>query len=134
MMFGNEGDDWIEHGMADGSAGENFDVRGLDSIVGNDVFIGDSRRRPDGRRRRRRHHGRQRRQRADRYLGASGFDWAVFQHDTLAANVDLNLRAFDETPVPLSVASIPGPVRVGGRSVGIGSSATSCAATMPTRP
>ena len=41
-MFGNEGDDWIEHGMADGSAGDNFDPRGRDSIVGNDVFIGDT--------------------------------------------------------------------------------------------
>ena len=40
MVFGNEGDDWIEGGMADGSAGENFDARGLDLIVGNDVFIG----------------------------------------------------------------------------------------------
>ena len=32
MVFGNEGDDWIEGGMADGSAGDNFDVRGLDTI------------------------------------------------------------------------------------------------------
>ena len=56
----------------------------------------------------------------DRFLGGSGFDWASFQGDQLAANVDLNLRAFDETPVPLSIASALArfefdrrPVRVG---------------------
>ena len=104
MIFGNEGDDWIEHGMADGSAGENFDVRGLDSIVGNDVFMGDTvsdRMGGEGGDDIMVGNGGT----GDRYLGASGFDWAVFQHDTLAANVDMNLRAFDETPVPLSVAS-----------------------------
>lgn len=104
MIFGNEGDDWIEHGMADGSAGENFDTRGLDSIVGNDVFMGDSvadRMGGEGGDDIMVGNGGQ----VDRYLGASGFDWAVFKHDTLAANADLNLRAFDETPVPLSVAS-----------------------------
>ena len=104
MIFGNEGDDWIEHGMADGSAGENFDVRGLDSIVGNDVFMGDSvadRMGGEGGDDIMVGNGGT----GDRYLGASGFDWAVFQHDTLAANVDMNLRAFDFTPVPLSVAS-----------------------------
>ena len=104
MIFGNEGDDWIEHGMADGSAGENFDVRGLNSIVGNDVFMGDTvsdRMGGEGGDDIMVGNGGT----GDRYLGASGFDWAVFQHDTLAANVDMNLRAFDETPVPLSVAS-----------------------------
>ena len=104
MIFGNEGDDWIEHGMADGSAGENFDVRGLDSIVGNDVFMGDTvsdRMGGEGGDDIMVGNGGT----GDRYLGASGFDWAVFQHDTLAANADLSLRAFDETPVPLSVAS-----------------------------
>ena len=105
MVFGNEGDDWIEGGMADGSAGENFDTRGLDFIVGNDVFIDSFF--PDrmigeggddimvgsmgGQ--------------VDRFIGGSGFDWASFQGDQFAADVDLNLRAFDETPVPLSIAS-----------------------------
>ncbi len=41
----------------------------------------------------------------DRFIGGSGFDWASFQGDQFAADVDLNLRAFDETPVPLSIAS-----------------------------
>ena len=27
MLFGNEGDDWLEHGMADGSAGYHFQSR-----------------------------------------------------------------------------------------------------------
>ena len=105
MVFGNEGDDWIEGGMSDGSAGENFDARGLDAIVGNDVFIdsifparmngegGDDIMVGSA--------GGQ----VDRYLGGSGFDWASFQGDQFAADVDLNLRAFDETPVPFSAAS-----------------------------
>ena len=105
MVFGNEGDDWIEGGMADGSAGENFDTRGLDIVPGNDVFIDSMF--PDrmigeggddimvG------SQGGQ----VDRFIGGSGFDWASFQGDQLAADVDLNLRAFDETPVPLSIAS-----------------------------
>ena len=105
MVFGNEGDDWIEGGMADGSAGENFDARGLDIIVGNDVFIDSIF--PD------RMNGEggddimvgSMGGQVDRFLGGSGFDWASFQGDAVAANVDLNLRAFDETPVPLSIAS-----------------------------
>ena len=105
MVFGNEGDDWIEGGMADGSAGENFDTRGLDLIVGNDVFIDSMF--PD------RMNGEggddimvgSQGGQVDRFIGGSGFDWASFQGDQLAADVDLNLRAFDETPVPLSIAS-----------------------------
>ena len=105
MVFGNEGDDWIEGGMADGSAGENFDARGLDLIVGNDVFIDSMF--PD------RMNGEggddimvgSMGGQADRFLGGSGFDWASYQGDDLAADVDLSLRAFDETPVPFSVAS-----------------------------
>ena len=38
----------------------------------------------------------------DRFIGGSGFDWAVFKDDP--RGVDLILRAFDETPVPLSIA------------------------------
>jgi len=105
MVFGNEGDDWIEGGMADGSAGENFDTRGLDLIVGHDVFIDSMF--PD------RMNGEggddimvgSQGGQVDRFIGGSGFDWASFQGDALAADVDLNLRAFDETPVPLSIAS-----------------------------
>ena len=105
MVFGNEGDDWIERGMADGSAGENFDDRGLDAIVGNDVFMGDTVSDRMDRRRRRRHHGRQRRpgRPLPRRLPAS--TGPASSTIRSAANADLNLRAFDETPVPLSVAS-----------------------------
>jgi len=104
MIFGNEGDDWIEHGMADGSSGENFDTRGLDAIIGNDVFMGDTvsdRMLGEGGDDIMIGNGGF----GDRYIGASGFDWASFQHPTLGATADLNLRAFDETPVPLSQAS-----------------------------
>ncbi|WP_137819718.1 peroxidase family protein [Pseudomonas sp. 2FG] len=104
MLFGNEGDDWLEHGMADGSAGENFDTRGLDSIIGNDVFIGDTvadRMLGEGGDDIMVGNGGQ----VDRYIGSSGFDWAVFKDATAGASVDLRLRAFDETPVPLSPAS-----------------------------
>ena len=81
MIFGNEGDDWIEHGMADGSAGENFDTRGLDSIIGNDVFMGDTvsdRMGGEGGDDIMIGNGGF----GDRYIGASGFDWASFQHPT----------------------------------------------------
>ena len=104
MVFGNEGDDWIEGGMADGSAGENFDVRGLDTIIGHDVFIGSTtvdRMGGEGGDDIMVGNGGQ----TDRYLGASGFDWAVFKDDPFGVVVDLTLRAFDETPVPLSAAT-----------------------------
>ena len=119
MVFGNEGDDWIELGMADGSAGENFDTRGLDAIVGNDVFFGDTvSDRMDG-------EGGDdimvgNGGFGDRYIGGSGFDWAVFTHESLGATADLLLRAFDETPVPASDRNGPGPVRIDARSVWIG--------------
>ena len=79
FVFGNEGDDWIETGMVDGAAGDNFDPFGLDPIRGNDVFIGEGLtdrmdgeggddimvgNGGDG----------------DRYEGFSGFDWAVFKN------------------------------------------------------
>ena len=105
MVFGNEGDDWLELGMADGSAGENFDTRGLDSIVGNDVFFGDTvsdRMGGEGGDDIMVGNGGF----GDRYIGASGFDWAVFTHESLGATADLLLRAFDETPVPPPSASV----------------------------
>ncbi|TFZ07414.1 heme peroxidase, partial [Ramlibacter henchirensis] len=104
MAFGNEGDDWIENGMADGSAGENFDTRGLDAIVGHDVFMGGSasdRMLGEGGDDIMVGRGGQ----IDRYMGGSGFDWASFDHPTTGAVADLNLRAFNEAPVPLSAAS-----------------------------
>ena len=37
---GNEGDDWIETGMQDGSPGDNFNPFLLDDVPGNDIFVG----------------------------------------------------------------------------------------------
>ncbi len=111
MQFGGEGDDWIEHGLADGSAGENFDTRGLDSIIGHDVFIGDTvsdRMLGEGGDDIMLGNGGQ----INRYVGSSGFDWAAYKNDPmynntgLAANVDMNLRAFNEVRVPPSVAAV----------------------------
>ncbi len=103
FVFGNEGDDWIQVGMVDGAAGDNFDAFGRDSVRGNDVFIGEGvtdrmdgeggddimvGNGGDG----------------DRYEGFSGFDWAVFKDAPTGAIADLTLRAFDETPVPQNEA------------------------------
>ena len=105
FVFGNEGDDGIQVGMVDGAAGDNFDAFGRDLVRGNDVFIGEGLtdrmdgeggddimvgNGGDG----------------DRYEGFSGFDWAVFKDDPRGVTADLTLRAFDETPVPASSASI----------------------------
>ncbi len=105
LLVGNEGDDWIESGSADGAAGDNLDLNGLDLVAGNDVFIGDGM--PNGM--------------AgeggddifvgssgagDRYDGASGFDWATFKDDGFGVNIDLNVRAFDLAPIPASAAAI----------------------------
>ena len=103
VVRGNEGDDWIEGGMVDGEAGDNFDPFGRDIVIGNDVFIGDSvTDRMDG-------EGGDdimvgNGGEGDRYEGASGFDWAVFKDAPSGTTADLNLRAFDETPVPRSEA------------------------------
>ncbi|MDM0019124.1 peroxidase family protein [Variovorax saccharolyticus] len=105
FVFGNEGDDWIEHGMADGSAGENFDAFSRDETVGHDVFIGNTisdRMDGEGGDDIMVGNGGQ----VDRYEGGSGFDWAVFKDDQFGVTADLLLRAFDETPVPLSNATV----------------------------
>lgn len=103
--MGGEGNDWIENGSSDGSPGDNFDPNGNDLIVGHDVFIGDGTANimnseggddimvgstgPD-----------------DKYLGASGFDWATFKDDLFGVNIDLRLRAFDTAPIPASAANV----------------------------
>ncbi|AOF85245.1 hemolysin-type calcium-binding repeat family protein [Hydrogenophaga sp. RAC07] len=105
FVFGNEGDDWIEFGMADGSAGENFDAFSRDETVGHDVFIGNTisdRMDGEGGDDIMVGNGGQ----VDRYEGGSGFDWASFKDDQFGVNADLLLRAFDETPVPLSNATV----------------------------
>ena len=115
------------------AAGDNADPFARDPIIGNDVFIGDSTSdRMDG-------EGGDdimvgnRRWRGDRYVGSSGFDWAVFKDDPFGVTIDLQLRAFDETPVPRVERRGRCPVRQRGRSVGIGTSATCCAGMMTTR-
>jgi len=105
FVFGNEGDDWIEKGMADGSAGENFDAFARDQVVGHDVFIGNSisdRMDGEGGDDIMFGNGGQ----VDRYEGGSGFDWAGFKDDAFGVTADLFLRAFDETPVPISNATV----------------------------
>ena len=56
---------------------------------------------------------------ADRYLGVSGFDWAVFKDAPTGATADLSLRAFDETPLPQNVA-IQARFDLGRGPVGLG--------------
>ena len=42
----------------------------------------------------------------DRYKGGSGFDWATFKDDPFGVTIDMNLEAFDATPIPASPAAI----------------------------
>src|SRR4029453_7645751 len=102
--MGNEGDDWLEAGTADGAPGDNFDPLGLDPIPGNDVYVG---------------RGENDKFNAeggddimvgstglgDRYIGASGFDWATFKDDAFGVTIDFIDRFFDQPPVPGSGAS-----------------------------
>ena len=102
--IGNEGDDWIEKGTSDGAPGDNFDPLGLDTVIGNDVFIGDGENDKFigeggddimvgkvGL--------------TDRYFGGSGFDWADFKDDTMGVTIDIDGRFFDQPQVPGSGAS-----------------------------
>ena len=76
--MGNEGDDWLEHGNANGSPGDNGDPFARDQIVGNDVYIGDNvadvMNAEGGDDIMVGNGGQQ-----DHYIGASGFDWAVYK-------------------------------------------------------
>src|SRR5690606_30333020 len=104
QSVGNEGDDWLEQGNLDGSPGDNFDQLARDLIPGNDVYIGSGKidimngeggddimvgsSGP-----------------ADKYLGASGFDWATFKDHEAGVDIDMGLRAFDAAPPPLQSAA-----------------------------
>ena len=103
--MGNEGDDWLEGGLLDGSPGDNFDPLGLDMIVGNDVYLGsgladimngeggdDIMVGSSGP--------------GDKYLGASGFDWATFKDEDFGVSMDLSVRAFDVGPIPVAAGVI----------------------------
>ncbi|BAN49789.1 peroxidase family protein [Metapseudomonas resinovorans] len=105
-QFGNEGDDWLELGGPDGNAGDNFNEFGLDNVPGNDVYIGErgiiDRMDGEGGDDIMLGNGGE----GDRYVGGSGFDWAVFRDDPQGVNIEFDLRAFDETPVTPSTASL----------------------------
>ncbi|SEG21679.1 peroxidase family protein [Nitrosomonas ureae] len=87
VMQGNEGDDWIQTGTADGSTGDNFDPFNRDPIRGNDVFVGsgglDEFIGEGGDEIMMGLAG------ADRNDGGSGFDWTANVGSAVAANVDL---------------------------------------------
>ncbi|MDH4581494.1 heme peroxidase, partial [Pseudomonas sp. BN415] len=105
-QFGNEGDDWLELGGPDGNAGDNFNEFGLDNVPGNDVYIGErgiiDRMDGEGGDDIMLGNGGE----GDRYVGGSGYDWAVFRDDPRGVNIEFDLRAFDETPVTPSTASL----------------------------
>ncbi len=105
FAFGNEGDDWLQFGMADGAAGDNFDPFASDPVFGHDVFFGNGitdRMDGEGGDDIMMGNGGQ----GDRYEGMSGFDWASFAHDGAGVSVDMRIRAFDETPLPLGSPGI----------------------------
>ncbi|WP_281705074.1 peroxidase family protein [Aeromonas taiwanensis] len=99
--LGNEGDDWLEGGLTDGSPGDNFDPLGRDLIIGNDVFIGsgltdimngeggdDIMYGASGP--------------GDKYLGASGFDWATFDLSPDGVSMNMAVRANLAGPIPIA--------------------------------
>jgi Ca2+-binding RTX toxin-like protein len=115
QKMGNEGDDWLEGGLLDGSPGDNFDPLGLDMIVGNDVYLGsgladimngeggdDIMVGSSGP--------------GDKYLGASGFDWATFKDDDFGVSMDMSVRAFDVGPIPVAAGVIARFAEVEGMS------------------
>ncbi|HJT62989.1 MAG TPA: peroxidase family protein, partial [Burkholderiales bacterium] len=104
QMMGGEGSDWLEIGAQDGAPGDNFDPFAEDRNAGDDVFIGaggfdeflgeggdDIFVGSDA---------------EDRMEGASGFDWVTYKNDRFGVMVDMNLRAFDEAPLPASSHSV----------------------------
>ncbi|HLF96992.1 MAG TPA: peroxidase family protein, partial [Methylococcaceae bacterium] len=107
---GNEGDDWLELGLQDGAAGDNFDPFGLDPVPGNDVFLGDGGFDEalgeggddiivgsEG---------------GDKYDGNSGFDWVTYKDDRFGVMQDF----FHGVVAPGGLAAAPLPASVAGLS------------------
>src|SRR3990172_7576524 len=42
----------------------------------------------------------------DKYLGASGFDWATFKNEAGGVSMDLTVRAFDAAPGPVAAGVV----------------------------
>ncbi|MFZ2366927.1 MAG: peroxidase family protein [Azonexus sp.] len=96
---GNEGDDWLELGLQDGAAGDNFDPFNQDPVIGNDVFLGDG--------------GFDEAlgeggddivvgsQGNDKYDGMSGFDWVTYKDSQSGITADFFKNAFNLNPVNL---------------------------------
>ncbi|MGI9408520.1 MAG: peroxidase family protein, partial [Hyphomicrobiaceae bacterium] len=105
IAFGGEGNDWMEGGGGNNlMQGDNGDPFLNSTVGGHDVFIsgqGDDDYDSEG--------GDDIMEGADgvqRFEGLNGFDWATYKDVDLGVNVDMLLRAFDETPIPPSNASI----------------------------
>lgn len=105
LSFGGEGNDWMEGG--DGNnllQGDNGDPFLNSTVGGHDVFIsgqGDDDYDTEG--------GDDIMEGSDgvqRFEGVNGFDWATYRDVQEGINVDMLLRAFDETPIPPSNATI----------------------------
>ena len=104
-ILGNEGNDWIEHGTFDGAPGDNFDeIFARDQIDGHDVFFGlggfdefiaeggdDIMVGSPG---------------VGKFIGMSGFDWAIYKDNAAGTNADFFRLAFDENPVPPQNAAL----------------------------
>ena len=105
IVFGNEGNDWLEGGGGNNLLiGDNGDPFLNSTITGHDVFIpglGDDDYDAES---------------GDdimlggigvqRFEGTNGFDWATYFRDSSGVEADMLLRAFDETPIPPSPATI----------------------------
>ncbi|MGH9021583.1 MAG: peroxidase family protein, partial [Acidimicrobiia bacterium] len=104
QMAGNEGDDWIEIGHQDGSVGDNFDPNGLDTVIGNDVFLGgggfediiaeggdDIVFGSDGQ---------------EKVDAGSGFDWIDYKFETSGVAIDLLRQTFNTSPATPSTSGI----------------------------
>ena len=56
----------------------------------------------------------------DRYIGASGFDWATFKDDTLGVTIDIDATASSISRRCRVRARRPSPASTSSRAVGLG--------------